>query len=109
MNLLPALYYQALATAPDLRLYRPEPLAEPADWAAQQVGAADLRDRRRTRRLVRYAAQAAADPAGSIPQQTGGAWSDTKAAYALFDQEHVTFAAVCTPHWQATCQTPPGC
>ena len=110
MTLLPVLVYNALATAPDLRLYRPDPpLPEPDDWATQHFGAADLGDVRRNRRLVTYAAAAAADPSGSIPQQCGGDWADTKAAYALFDNDHVTFSAVCTPHWRATRQTPPGC
>jgi hypothetical protein len=110
MNLLPVVLYNALVTVPELRLFRPEPpLAEPHDWAEQQFGQADLRDGRRTRRLVHYAAQAAADPSGSVPQQTGGSWSDTKAVYTLCNNAHVTFTAVCTPHWQQTRQTPPGC
>jgi hypothetical protein len=82
---------------------------EPQDWAARHFGDADLGDVRRNRRLVTYAAAAAADPSGSIAQQCGGDWNDTKAAYALFDNDHVTFTAVCTPHWQTTRQTPPGC
>jgi len=110
MNLLPLLAYNTLVTVPDLRLFCPQtPIAEPDDWAEQHFGDADLRDCRRTRRLVTYAAQAAADPSGSIPQQTGGAWADTKAVYTLFNNHHVTFPAVCLPHWQATRQTAPGC
>jgi transposase-like protein len=110
MNLLPVLALQAIATAPELRLFRPEPpVPEPDDWAEQHFGAAQLGDPRRSRRLVTYAAAAAEHPSGSIPQQAGGDWSDTKATYRLFDNDHVTFAAVCSPHWQATRQTAPGC
>src|SRR5208283_5010747 len=70
-------------------------------------GAADLGDRRRTRRLVTFAAQAAQDPSGSIPQQTQS-WADTKAAYRLCDAADVTFSAVATPHWETTRDRAPG-
>jgi hypothetical protein len=110
MNLFPILALHALVTAPDLRLFRPDPpIPEPDDWAEQHFGDAQLGDRRRRRRLVTYAAQAAEHPSGSIPQQAGGDWADTKAAYRLFANDRVTFPAVCTPHWQATRQTDPGC
>jgi hypothetical protein len=70
-------------------------------WAETQFGSADLRDRRRTRRLVTLAAQIAADPAASLPQQAAS-WGDLKAAYRLLDRPEVTFAAVAAPHWQLT-------
>lgn len=70
-------------------------------WAVQQFGDCDLGDIRRTRRLVTYAAQVAADPDASTPQQTED-WADCRAAYRLLDQEDVTFEAVATPHWQLT-------
>lgn len=70
-------------------------------WAAQQFGDCDLGDIRRTRRLVTYAAQVAADPDASTPQQTED-WADCRAAYRLLDQEEVTFEAVATPHWRLT-------
>lgn len=47
------------------------------------------------------AAQFAANPSGSTPEQTES-WSDCKAAYRLFDCEAVTFAGLATPHWQRT-------
>ncbi|MGE0378486.1 MAG: IS4 family transposase [Planctomycetaceae bacterium] len=68
-------------------------------WAGQQFGACDLGDERRTRRLVKLAAQTAALPDGSTPQQTE-CWADCKAAYRLFDRREVTFEAVCGPHWE---------
>lgn len=72
-------------------------LADREQWSQNQFGAADLGDKRRTRRLVKLAAQMAADSGGSIPRQTGGG-AALKAAYRLFDAEDVTHAAVCAPH-----------
>lgn len=71
------------------------------EWSQEQFGQCDLRDRRRTARLVRYAAQAAADPSSSTPRQTE-CWDDCKAAYRLIENEKVTFAAVTAPHYRAT-------
>ena len=65
-------------------------------WAQEQFGECELGDVRRTKRLVHYAAQAAANPDGSTPQQTE-TWADCKAVYRLFDQEDVTFAAITAP------------
>lgn len=76
-------------------------LAQREAWAAAQFGAAELGDRRRTRRLVTLAAQMAGNSSGSIPQQTGSL-ADMKAAYRLFDADDVTHAAVCAPHWAQT-------
>jgi len=70
-------------------------------WAEQQFGSCQLGDRRRTRRAVTFAAQVAADPSASTPEQTEK-WSDCKAAYNLLDREEVTFAALAEPHWQMT-------
>ena len=71
------------------------------EWSQEQFGACELGDRRRTARLLRYAAQAAADPSSSTPRQTE-CWDDCKAAYRLIENEAVTFAAVTAPHYQAT-------
>ena len=67
-------------------------------WAAEQFQSCDLGDARRTARAVTMAAQFAANPSGSTPEQTES-WSDCKAAYRLFDCEDVTFAGLATPHW----------
>lgn len=75
--------------------------ADREEWAQSQFAAAQLGDRRRTRRLVRLAALMAANSSGSIPQQTGGG-ADMKGAYRLFDAEGVTHASVCQPHFQQT-------
>ena len=76
-------------------------------WAEQQFGTCQLGDVRRTRRLVQFAAQVAADPDGSTPMQTEK-WSDLKAAYGLIGEEDVTFDAIALPHWQQTRQRESG-
>lgn len=72
-----------------------------AEWAQQQFGTCDLGDRRRTKRMVTLARQAAAKPDAATPAQTER-WADCKAAYRLFDCEDVTFDAVVAPHCAAT-------
>jgi len=71
------------------------------EWSQEQFGECELGDRRRTARLVCYAAQAAADPSSSTPRQTER-WDDCKAAYRLIENEKVSFAAITAPHYQAT-------
>src|SRR5438067_9983534 len=70
-------------------------------WAAQQFESCELGDARRTARAVTMAAQFAANPSGSTPEQTES-WAGCKAAYRLFDAEDVTFSALATPHWEQT-------
>jgi hypothetical protein len=70
-------------------------------WAEQQFGDCELGDRRRTRRLVKFAGQAAEKPDASTPRQTE-VWGDLKAAYRLFDQDEVTFEAITAPHQELT-------
>jgi hypothetical protein len=74
---------------------------DPAAWACIQFATAQLGDRRRTRRLVRLAAQVAANPSSSLPKQTQG-WADLKAAYRLLDRPEATFGAIAAPHWRLT-------
>lgn len=76
-------------------------------WAEQQFGTCELGDQRRTKRMVKFAAQAAAKPDAATPQQTER-WGDCKAAYRLFDQDDVTFEAVIAPHCAATRAVGPG-
>jgi hypothetical protein len=70
-------------------------------WARREFETADLKDKRRTRRLVQVAARMAGNSNGTIPQQMGSV-ADMKAAYRLFDCEDVTHEAICRPHWQRT-------
>lgn len=70
-------------------------------WAEEQFGGCELGDKRRTKRLIDVAAQVAANPSGSFPEQME-AWGDLKAAYRLFDSEDVTFNTIVEPHWEQT-------
>jgi hypothetical protein len=70
-------------------------------WAAEQFGACELGDARRTRRAVKVAAGMAADPHGSTPQQMHN-WGQCKAAYRLLNEEDVTFQSLAEPHWRRT-------
>jgi hypothetical protein len=76
-------------------------------WAEEQFGQCDLKDTRRTRRLIQMAAGALCHPSGTLPEQTADA-ADLKAAYRLFDCEDVTFADILEPHWTQTRLRPPG-
>lgn len=73
------------------------------EWAAQQWGAVQLGDKRRTARAVILGGQLAANPAAQLPEQTGS-WSDTKAAYRLLNEADATHARLGAPHWEATRQ-----
>lgn len=68
-----------------------------SSWAQEQFGACNLGDLRRTKRVVKFAAQAAAMPDASTPKQTEN-WGDCKAAYRLFAEDDVTFEAMTAPH-----------
>jgi hypothetical protein len=72
-------------------------LLEAAEWAAEQFGGCQFGHRARTKRMVKFATQAAASPEAATPQQAE-TWSDCKAAYRLFNRDRVTFDAVAEPH-----------
>ena len=80
---------------------------EISKWAQEQFGTCELGDRRRTKRAVKLATQAAAMPDASTPKQTEG-WSDCKAAYRFFAQDDVTFEALTAPHCAQTRAVPAG-
>lgn len=82
-------------------------LTDPAQWARTQFGDADLKDQRRTKRLVRLATLIATDSMASLPDQNE-TWADLKAAYRFCDMETATFSAVATPHWNRTRDCGPG-
>src|SRR5260370_27203045 len=72
------------------------------EWAEQNLGSANLRHRRRTRRLVQSAAAIAAWPEKSFNQVFH--WNDLRAFYNLCDQETATLPTIQGPHWQLTRQ-----
>lgn len=76
-------------------------------WAQQQFGDCCFGDLRRTKRMVKYAAQAAARPDGATPKQTES-WADCKAAYRLFAMQTVTFESVTAPHYASSRAVTPG-
>ena len=76
-------------------------------WAEEQFGQCDLKDERRTQRLVDIAANTLTHPSGSLPEQTADA-ADLKAAYRLFGCEDVAFEDIVGPHWAQTRRRPPG-
>lgn len=70
-------------------------------WAGEMFGMCELKDQRRTNRLVSVAEQVAENPSASFPDQME-TWADLKAAYRLFDCADVTFDSVASGHWQHT-------
>ena len=80
------------------------------EWAEKQFGTCELGDRRRNKRLVKFAAQIASHPAASTPHQTR-TWADCKGAYRLMDCEDLTFPALIAPHCRHTREQSPteGC
>lgn len=71
-------------------------------WAKEMFGGADVGDVRRTRRVVRVAAQMVADPQGSLPRQVGGQWAELKALYRVLRAAGVSHEALSRPGWQHT-------
>jgi hypothetical protein len=71
-------------------------------WAEQNFGAVDLRHRRRTRRLVRSAADIARQPERSFPQIFD--WNGLRGFYNLCDQDVATLPTIQGPHWDLTRQ-----
>lgn len=71
------------------------------DWIDENFGGVELGDKRRTKRMLKVAANLLDAPDQSLPQQNQH-WSSVKAAYRLFDSGDVTFSAVATPHWKQT-------
>ena len=70
-------------------------------WAQEQFGAAQLGDRRRTRRLVGVARRLAEHPSGTLPGALP-CWKELKGAYRLFSNQCVSYAAIMQSHSQQT-------
>jgi hypothetical protein len=72
-----------------------------ASFGEEHFGAAQLGDRRRTRRLVQLADKMVMHPGGTLPDKIDDPAS-LKALYRLVDQEPVTHAAVLAPSRERT-------
>lgn len=79
-------------------------LDHPERWAQSEFAAAAMGDTRRTRRLVQVAEALAQCPSGTLPQAFPD-WAELKAAYRLFSNSAVTYAAILAPHWARTRQS----
>jgi hypothetical protein len=102
-------YVYALGPDVRARLCAPdEGLAAPAgesraaaDWVEEELGAAELGDRRLTRRLMGIVRDFYARPQGSVPQASQSR-ARTKAAYRFFDHPAIAMDSLLEPHYQAT-------
>ena len=70
-------------------------------WAEEELGAAQLGDARRSRRLVRLVERLAEQPSASIPAACSAA-AETKAAYRLLSHEAVGWRDILAPHRAAS-------
>lgn len=81
----------------------PDLLGSAALWAEQEMGQAQLGDRRRTRRLVKVTLALAQNPNGTLPS-TFTDWKDLRAAYRLLAEPDVTHDAIVAAHTQRVAQ-----
>jgi hypothetical protein len=72
-------------------------------WAEVELGQAQLRDVRRTRRLIKVAEQRLQQPDASLPESCGS-WAATKALYRLMDNEALTPGVILDSHREAVLQ-----
>ena len=82
-------------------------LVENSEWVEINFSQCELGNSLRNKRLTIVANNMLEVPEASLCQQNAE-WSDTKAAYRLFDQDDVTFDAIAECHWKQTRQTQPG-
>ena len=81
----------------------PDLLGSAALWAEQEMGRAQLGDRRRTHRLVKVTMALAQNPNGTLPS-TFTDWKDLRAAYRLLAEPDVTHDAIAAAHTQRVAQ-----
>jgi hypothetical protein len=87
-----------LCEGPGRALVKP---AEPADWAEEEFGLADLGDQRRVKRLLTIARDFYARPQANIPQACETR-AKTKAAYRFLDDENHTMDKLLAAHYEST-------
>lgn len=75
--------------------------AQEVDWVSQELGGADLSDKRLDRRLLKSAQQLAQSPASPINEACGD-WANTQATYRLFDNGKASPRAILKPHINET-------
>ena len=73
----------------------------PVDWADEELGRAELGDKRRVERLLTMARDFYANPQANIPQACGSK-AKTKAAYRFFDESDNRMDKILAPHIQST-------
>ena len=78
----------------------PDVFPAPRPWAEANFAAAELGDKRRTRRLVSTAARLAQQPHGSLPAHFS--WNPLRAVYRLCNRPEVTHPAVTATHFEQT-------
>lgn len=72
-------------------------------WAEEEMGAAELGDARRSRRLVKLVERLAEQPSLSIPAACSGS-AETKAAYRLLSHDAVGWSDILEPHYRSSAQ-----
>jgi hypothetical protein len=77
------------------------PRRAPVDWAAEELGEAQLGDARLAKRLVTLARDFYARPQANIPQACQSR-AKTKAAYRFLEHDHTTLEKILAPHYAAT-------
>jgi len=71
------------------------------DWAEEELGEAEVGDRRLNKRLVTLAQSFYARPQANIPQACQSR-AETKAAYRFLDHRETSLEVLLEPHYQAT-------
>lgn len=79
-----------------------EPTAPCEDWAAQELGCAQLSDRRLTRRFVSIGRDFYARPQANVTQACNGSRAKAKAVYRFLDNDEVSLAKLLEPHQRQT-------
>lgn len=78
-------------------------LLDPAQWALNEFGLAQLGDERRNKRLVNIATRLASKPAGTLPQAFSD-WAELKGAYRFLNGPGAFFDQIIAPHIERTRQ-----
>ncbi len=72
------------------------------EWVIEELQTLDLGDSRCDQRLMTVLADLAPQPTVSLPAAVGGGRAETEAVYRFFENDHIDFADILTPHCDAT-------